>query len=256
MRRATWKERFLAVLLAAALGVTLAGCGHSAEERPDDRSDTTDFSVEDWDDDRWDEADMEDEDTEFSIQEFDDDNDDDYEDREDRDLPSADFSEEDEPQYITCSDCDGTGEFLCPLCEGVGWQIWFEGGPKTTCSLCDGSGYAKCVSCGGKGQVENPDYAGNSGDSGSSGGSEGLYIPPVTLDPGLGDVSVLCPVCSGTGEKLCTGCGGTGNVSSVEYIPDYGFGGGGGTYYGEKMCRQCNGSGRVPCTACGGTGYQ
>lgn len=235
MRQHLWKKRCLAVLLAGALGMTLAGCSLLGSVAIVDRGDvdvTQDVNPA----------------PSQGVQPG----------------PSSSPSpspspSQSVPQYLTCDDCGGAGEVLCVLCDGVGWQIWFEGGPQTTCSLCSGTGYARCVTCGGTGQVENPAYTGggssSQGSGGTSGSSGNVYVPTVPLDPGFGDVSVMCPVCSGTGEKLCSGCSGTGEVSGIEYVPDYGLGGG-GTYYSEKMCRQCNGSGRVPCTACGGTGYQ
>lgn len=58
---------------------------------------------------------------------------------------------------VTCSNCEGHGEFQCSVCYGHGWyKSAFT--PARTCEYCRGHGYHECETCCGSGSVKSKPF--------------------------------------------------------------------------------------------------
>lgn len=53
---------------------------------------------------------------------------------------------------VSCSECNGIGTVLCPLCRGTG-KVYFGNGRNNTCHTCEGRGKLICGSCDGNGRL-------------------------------------------------------------------------------------------------------
>ena len=73
------------------------------------------------------------------------------------------------------------------------------------------------------------------------------------MDMGMGmGTHMNCPVCNGTGRKVCTSCSGFGFRETRNSSINLGTG---SSYYWTKSgCAACSGSGQSMCTHCGGDG--
>ena len=142
------------------------------------------------------------------------------------------------PNFVFCDfsqDCPCRGTNRCTICGGSGG--YYVGYSKMNCVQCYGR--CTCQLCDGDGRIIR--YSCTTATAGSG------YTPVYTSDGGSGSYS------SGSSNRVCSGCGGTGECSYCsgrgEYLVDastYTSSGG----YVYKKCIQCNGNKR--CKVCNG----
>lgn len=59
---------------------------------------------------------------------------------------------DDYKDYFKCDECGGSGEHICPVCEGTGTVV--EGTEDEDCPACGGTGEQTCPVCEGLGKVK------------------------------------------------------------------------------------------------------
>ena len=148
-----------------------------------------------------------------------------------------------------CATCHGHGTTTCTWCNGTGKMS--AAGMSYTCSSCSGTGKMSCLGCGRTGKKrefknETPATA-----------PVGMTIDPAattTFDPSisssLAGTGVVCPICNGTGQKVCQSCSGNGFSETIKSSADYGYGS--IPYWTKKSRAACHSSGKVPRTYRGG----
>lgn len=130
--------------------------------------------------------------------------------------------------------CGGSGTITCKECSGAGTK---------RCATCAGEAFIPCPNCS---KEENGGQA-----SDDSFRSDVYYVE----NPGISDSrsETICPYCSGTGQRLCGVCDGSGSVKELLDVPYYG-----GENLGDKWvltdCPGCHGKGYTNCLRCGGDG--
>lgn len=113
--------------------------------------------------------------------------------------------------FENCYTCGGTGQVLCPRCNGTGYY-------RKMCSRCNGSGghnRSRCIYCSGKGYTE---------------------------DNVFGSGNQRCISCNGTGyiENSCQWCGGSGyETETCDVYAAY------GNKSHKVLCSTCNGCGKI-----------
>lgn len=156
-------------------------------------------------------------------------------------------------ETVTCTGCEGTGKTTCTWCDGTGQMS--VAGYSYTCITCSGTGQMDCLACFGKGtktvKTEEPAQAADTCTAGCGGV---MLYSPILSSGGMNMISTqtTCPVCNGTGRKVCTLCSGFGFRETRHYGPDFGFGS--SSYWTKSSCAACSGTGQAPCTHCGGDG--
>ena len=160
----------------------------------------------------------------------------------------------------TCANCNGSGKAVCTWCDGKGYKTVLD--YSYTCITCEGTGHAKCLHCLGKGTktTGTPDTNTAAAVPMAPGfatvpGTVVLPTSPVMAPTaGMGGMctQMNCPVCRGTGRKVCTSCSGNGFRETRKSGINLGYG---SSYYWTKSgCAACGGSGQSMCTHCGGDG--
>lgn len=152
-----------------------------------------------------------------------------------------------------CSTCSGHGAVSCTWCSGTGQMS--VAGMSYTCSSCSGTGRMQCLGCNGTGQKrkfkkETPVAA----PAGATANPGTFFNPPaVSYGYQIGTGS-LCPICNGSGRRVCQSCSGNGFTTSMKHSANYGAGS--TPYWINHSCAACHSSGQVPCTHCGGDGMR
>lgn len=154
-----------------------------------------------------------------------------------------------------CLFCNGTGYTECAYCKGQGKTVCFCGGSGTiTCKECSGAGTKRCATCAGEAFIPCPNCSKeeNGGQASDDSFRSDVYY---VENPGISDSrsETICPYCSGTGQRLCGVCDGSGSVKELLDVPYYG-----GENLGDKWvltdCPGCHGKGYTNCLRCGGDG--
>lgn len=161
-----------------------------------------------------------------------------------------------------CELCQGNGQSVCGWCDGNGYCTVLD--YSYECVSCHGTGITNCLGCLGKGSFTTgtPDPAPAAvpaaGTVPTAMGVPGFSVFPTTgmgmgMDMGMGmGTHMNCPVCNGTGRKVCTSCSGFGFRETRNSSINLGTG---SSYYWTKSgCAACSGSGQSMCTHCGGDG--
>jgi len=146
-------------------------------------------------------------------------------------------SSKEEPMFIDCGYCKGTGKMTCYHCMGRGsilqnQFIMFYGSVLTEveCIACSRTGKLYCMWCNGSGRKPNLNHPYAHG---------GGAVPSHSGGSSSSSSSSLCKYCGGGGG--CSSCKGTGiKYNSYSMSND--------------KCPSCNGSGR--CFNCRGSGRQ
>lgn len=154
---------------------------------------------------------------------------------------------------ITCTSCNGTGEFICDECNGKTKVICYdcggsgfikcghcEGSCKVECRECRGDGRIKCSDCNGKGETRCPDCRyGEIKCPECNGRGKNPNNPDLKCLYCSGKGTIKCPTCHGKGDLTCNTCIGKGTIPCKNCDQT-----------GKVICDYCNGEGRFECTAC------
>ena len=142
----------------------------------------------------------------------------------------------------------------CTNCKGSGKAVLTAAGTKYKCISCGATGIRDCLHCLGKGTktTGTPDAAPAPAQPAAG---QAMIVSPVMLpSAGMGTMNThtTCPVCRGTGRKVCTSCSGNGFRETRKSGINLGYG---SSYYWVKSgCAACSGAGQAMCTHCGGDG--
>lgn len=107
---------------------------------------------------------------------------------------------------VTCSRCDGHGQYDCPKCKSLIIGSIFGSSGKVRCRACGGAGKRSgntCPSCNGGGKVRCP----------KCGGAKKL-----TCEKCAGQGTLVCSTCAGAGRIRCHVCDATGYLHSIRTV--------------------------------------
>ena len=155
-------------------------------------------------------------------------------------------------ETTTCTNCKGSGKAVCTWCDGEGYMT--AAGTKYKCISCGATGIRDCLHCLGKGTktTGTPDAAPAPAQPAAG---QAMIVSPVMLaSAGMGTMNThtTCPVCRGTGRKVCTSCSGNGFRETRKSGINLGYGS--SCYWVKSGCAACSGAGQAMCTHCGGDG--